>query len=57
MFLLEKIMLHREEVVKFYANLKVLDEWVISSSIRGVDIILDPIQLGEVLRILSEGLE
>lgn len=57
MFLIEKTMFHKEEIAKFYDNLKFFDGWVISSCVRGVEIILHPIKLGEVFGVPSEKLE
>lgn len=56
-FFIEKHVLYKEEVMKFYANLKFLDGWVISFSVRRVEIVFDPIKLREVLGVYSEGLE
>lgn len=43
-------------VVEFYINLSVLDEYVVTLTVKGVEIIFDPIRLGEILQVPSIGL-
>ncbi|PHT93322.1 Adenylate kinase 2, chloroplastic [Capsicum annuum] len=57
MFTIKNPVLFKVEVIEFYANLKFLKGWVISSSAREVEIILDSIKLGGILGILFEGLK
>src|SRR5688572_25617655 len=52
-----KPMLHRDKVVEFYANLKILDGLVVSSTVKGVDMMFDVVKLCYILHIPSEGLE
>ena len=45
------------EVAEFYANLTMIDDSVLSSSVHGIDIVFDKTSLGKILRIPCIGLE
>ncbi|XP_015073012.1 lysine-rich arabinogalactan protein 19-like [Solanum pennellii] len=46
----------KQEVVDFYTNLVILEGDVVSSSVKGVDIVFDATKLGEILHIPSVGI-
>ncbi|KAH0708865.1 hypothetical protein KY290_010377 [Solanum tuberosum] len=56
LFLDTKLLVHEKEVVKFYTNLKVLEENVVTSTVNGVELVFDRSRLGEILCIPSVGL-
>lgn len=45
------------EVAEFYANLTMIDDSLLSSSIHGIDIVFDKTRLGSILHIPCIGLE
>ncbi|KAG5601797.1 hypothetical protein H5410_033167 [Solanum commersonii] len=56
LFLDTKMLVHEKEVVEFYTNLKVLEENVVTSTVKGVELVFDRRRLGEILCIPSVGL-
>ncbi|KAG5628083.1 hypothetical protein H5410_013301 [Solanum commersonii] len=56
LFLDTNILVHEKEVVEFYTNLKVLEENVVTSTMKGVELVFDCLRLEEILCILSVGL-
>ena len=53
---LEPSLIYEKEVVDFYTNLVILEGDVVSSSVKGVDIVFDATKLGEILHIPSVGI-
>ncbi|XP_015089745.1 neurofilament medium polypeptide-like [Solanum pennellii] len=53
---LEPSLIYEKEVVDFYTNLIILEGDVVSSSVKGVDIVFDATKLGEILHIPSVGI-
>ena len=49
-------MIYDKEVVDFYTNLVILEGDVVSSIVKGVDIVFDATKLGEILHIPSVGI-
>ncbi|KAH0665440.1 hypothetical protein KY285_026646 [Solanum tuberosum] len=56
LFLDTELLVHEKEVVEFYTNLKVLEENVVTSTMKGVELVFDRIRLGEILCTPSVGL-
>ncbi|KAH0637937.1 hypothetical protein KY290_036439 [Solanum tuberosum] len=56
LFLDTELLVHEKEVVEFYTNLKVLEENVVTSTVKGVELVFDRSRLGEILCIPSVGL-
>lgn len=53
LFLDITLLVHEQEVVEFYTNLSVLEGHIVTSTVNGVEIIFDPIRLGEILQVLK----
>ena len=53
---LEPSLIYEKEVVDFYTNLVILEGDVMSSGVKGVDIVFDATKLGEILHIPSVGI-
>ena len=53
---LEPNLIYEQEVVDFYTNLIILEGDVVSSSVKGVEIVFDATKLGEILHIPSVGI-
>ena len=53
---LEPNLIYEQEVVDFYTNLVILEGDVVSSSVKGVDIVFDATKLEEILHIPSVGI-
>ena len=53
---LEPNLIYEQEVVDFYTNLTILEGDVVSSSVKGVEIVFDATKLGEILHIQSIGI-
>ena len=53
---LEPNLIYEQEVVDFYTNLVTLEGYVVSSNVKGVDIVFDATKLGEILHIPSVGI-
>ncbi|KAH0730288.1 hypothetical protein KY289_001476 [Solanum tuberosum] len=52
-----ELLVHKKEVVKFYMNLKVLEENVVTSNVKGVELVFDHSRLGEILHVPTTGLD
>ncbi|TMW84849.1 hypothetical protein EJD97_024248 [Solanum chilense] len=53
---LEPNLIYEQEVVDFYTNLKILEGDVVSSSVKGFEIVFDATKLGEILHIPPVGI-
>ncbi|KAH0649982.1 hypothetical protein KY284_029894 [Solanum tuberosum] len=56
LFLDTELLVHEKKVVEFYTNLKVLEENLVTSTVKGVELVFDHSRLGEILCIPSVGL-
>lgn len=56
MFLDTSIGIHKYEVVELYTNLVVLEDSIVTSSVRGVELVYDYVMLGEILNVPIVGL-
>lgn len=57
LFKFVKPLLHREEIIEFYAKVKMFDGLVVSSKVKEVEMVFDYVKLGEILIVPSEVLE
>ena len=53
---LEPNLIYEQEVLDFYTNLKILEGDVVSSSVKGVEIVFYATKLGEILHIPYVGI-
>lgn len=56
MFFDTKFVVHGLEVVEIYVNLMTLEDNMVTSKVKGVEITFDKVKLGEILNISSVGL-
>ncbi|KAH0781721.1 hypothetical protein KY290_001319 [Solanum tuberosum] len=52
-----ELLIHKKKLVKFYMNLKVLEENVVTSNVKGVELVFDHSSLGEILHVPTTGLD